>query len=378
MNNEHSMDNRDGGYPMTIEVKRAAALSAGLLAALLVGCGGQAQAGANDGANETPGFQRIINVQVAALAASAFDEEIRLTGTVEANRDVQISAEEGGVIRQLLVEKGRRVSAAQPIAKIDDAVLAAQVEQARAQARLAQETWERRQRLYEQDKVGSELAYLESKYMAEQSAASLRALEERLARTMIRAPIAGILDDRMVEIGSMVSPGIPVARILQLDPVKVRAGVPERYALNVKRGDSVAVSFDALGGRSFSGTISYVGAAVDPGNRTFPVEFTVPNRDEAIKPEMVASVAIRSARVEDAIVVPQQALIRVEDGYVVFVAVDEGGETLARRREVQIGASQQNRVVVESGLQAGDRLIVVGQQQVAEGDRIRIVNGPQT
>ena len=360
---------------MTIEVKRRSAWGVLALALAVGACGGSAEAGASDEANAEPGFQRIINVQVSPIQPTAFDEEIRLTGTVEANRDVIISAEEGGVIRELFVEKGRRVQAGQPIARIDDAVLAAQVEQARAQARLAEETWQRRKRLYEEDKVGSELAYLESKYSAEQATASLRSLEERLARTTIKAPIAGILEDRRVEVGTMVSPGTPVARVLQLTPVKVAAGVPERYTQDVRSGDSVSVRFAALGGDSYTGTISYVGSAVDPGNRTFPVEFTLPNRDEAIKPEMVASVAIRSRRVEDAIVVPQQALIRVEDGYVVFVAEDEGGQTIARRRTVDVGASQQNQVQIRSGLAAGERLIVVGQQQVAEGDRIRIVDG---
>jgi len=300
-------------------------------------------------------------------------EYIHLTGTVEANRDVVVSAEESGVIRQVFMEKGTSVRAGQPIAKIDDRVLAAQVEQARAQAALAEETWQRRKRLWEEDRVGSELAYLEARYAAEQAAANLATLKQRLERTTVRAPIGGVLEDRRVEVGTMVSPGAVVARIVDLNPVKIAAGVPERYAADVLRGSEAVVTFDVLDGERFEGRISFVGSAVDPQSRTFPVEFTLPNPDRAIKPEMVAEMELTRRTLDDVLVVPQDALVRVEDGYVVFV-VEEGSEgVVARSRPVELGPSARNEVVIEEGIAAGDRLVVVGQQQVAAGDRVRIV-----
>jgi membrane fusion protein (multidrug efflux system) len=355
---------------------RARARWAGLVAlgTLVAGCGGDAEAGdAEPAAEAADGYTRIVNVEVRPVAPTSFVEEIPMTGAVEANRDVVVSAEETGPIRRLPVEKGSRVAQGQAIAAIDDAVLAAQVEQARAQATLAQETWQRRKRLFEQDRVGSELAYLEARYAAEQAQASLTALEERLSKTIIRAPISGILDSRDVEIGSMVTVGTPIARIIQVDTVKIKAGVPERYALAVRTGSSVRVTFDVLGGREYEAEISYVGAAVNPQNRTFPVEFRLPNDDETIKPEMVAKVSIVSAVVDDAIVVPQEALVRVEEGYVVYVVESQDGQEIARVREIERGTAQRNRVIIRSGLEAGDRLIVVGQQQVTDGDQIRVV-----
>lgn len=356
---------------------RAAWSRAGVVL-ILAACGGGAEAGdteeANAAAAET-GFARVVNVEVAPIAPEAFRETIRLTGTVAANRDVTVAAEEAGRIRSVFVDKGERVRTGQAIAKIADDGLAAQVEQARAQATLASETWQRRKRLYEEDQVGSELAYLEARYTSEQAAAALAALEDRLAKTVVRAPFAGVLDDRMVEVGSMVSPGAPVARVIDLDPVEIQAGVPERYALDVQRGAQVDVTFDVMAGQAFTGTISYVGAAVNAQSRTFPVEFTLPNAQDRIKPEMVANVAIVRRQREEAVVIPQGALVRVEDGYVAFVAEGSGDQAVARVRRVERGPAQNNRVVVESGLEAGDRLIVVGQQQVEDGDRIRIVTG---
>ena len=338
-------------------------------AAFLASCGGDAQA---DGpAEETEGFSRVINVEVAEVRPEQFLEQIRLTGVALADQDVLVAAEESGMIEEILVEKGARVSAGEPILRIDDDVLQAQVAQARAQAELAQQTWERRKRLWEDDRVGSEIAYLEARFAAEQTAANLEGLEARLARTVIRAPFDGVLDERRVEIGSMVSPGQTVARVVALARVKVAAGVPERYAPDVRTGGRATVYFDVLPGEAFPATIAYVGSSVSPQNRTFLIEIGMANPRSLVKPEMVANVVVDRRSVDDAIVVPQDALVRVEDGYVVFVAEDG----VAREREVVVGPSQNNRVVVESGLEAGDRLIVVGHRSVAEGDRLNVVGG---
>ncbi len=336
-----------------------------------LGCGG-AQA---EGAAGEEGYTRILNVEVEKVATTTFTETIRLTGTVQADKDVVISAEESGVIREIVVDKGRWVQEGQAIFRLDDDLLSSQVEQARALATLAQETWDRRKRLYEEDQVGSELAYLEAKYAAEQAAANLNLLEERLARTVIRAPISGILDSRQVEVGTMVGAGTPVARIVDTDPVKVTGGVPERYATDVRTGTGATVTFDVLPDQVFEGQISYVGAVVNPRNRTFPVELRLPNPGGMIKPEMVANVDMVRRILEEAMVVPQEALVRVEDGYVVFTVEAENGADMVRSNPVELGPAQQNEVVVLSGIEAGDRLIVVGQQTVAAGDRVTVVAG---
>lgn len=336
----------------------------------VAGCG-NAQADAEDTSDAA--FARVINVETRALETQPFTEEIRLTASVTANQDVQVAAQESGAIQSILVDKGTHVSKGQGIAKIDDAILSAQVDQARAQADLAQQTWDRRKRLYEEDQVGSEIAYLEAKFAAEQTAANLKALEERLARTTIRAPFEGVLDQRMIEVGTMVAPGQVVGRVVDLDPVKVVAGVPERYANDVHTGADVDVTFDVFQGQTFKAKIGYVGATVDPRNRTFPIEVVVPNAKGAIKPEMIANVSVARRELTDAVVVPQDALVRVENGYVVFVAEDTPSGTVARVRPVQTGPTQRNLVVIESGVSAGDRLIVVGQKSVADGDRINIV-----
>jgi RND family efflux transporter MFP subunit len=341
-----------------------------LLLALTFAACGDAEAGAGEG--EEP-FVRIINVETREVRPRPFVEQIRLTGTVKANQDVTISAQESGAVEEIVVDKGSAVQAGDALIRLDDRILSSQVAEARAQASLAEETWDRRRRLWEEDQVGSELAYLEARSNAEQARARLENLEERLRRTVIRAPITGMLEERHVEVGTLLSPGTPVARIVALNPVKVQGGVPERYAADVSRGAKATVTFDVLADQRFEGTMSYVGSTVNTSSRTFPVEFTLPNPGGAIKPEMVANIAVERRVIDDAIVVPQQALVRIAEGFVVFVVEGEGAEATANRRQVEVETSQQNQVVIRSGLDAGERLVVVGQNQVADGDRVRVV-----
>lgn len=343
-----------------------------VLTVSVAACGSAQADGAEDAASDEA-FVRVINVEVAPITIETFVEDIRLTSVAMANQDVMIEAEESGRITELFADRGDWVAAGEPIAKIDDRVLATQVAQARAAAELAEQTWQRRKRLWEEDQVGSEIAYLEARFSAEQAAATLEGLEERLDRTTIRAPFSGVLDERHVDVGASVGPGATVGRLVDTNPIKVFAGVPERYAPDVSVGAGAQVRFEALGQDVYNARIRYVGTAIDPRSRTFPVEIQLSNPNGAIKPQMVANMSIARQQVDEAIVVPQDALVRAEQGYVVYVAVEQGGNQVAERRPVVTGPSRRNLVVIEEGLEVGERLIVVGHKSVAGGDRINIV-----
>ena len=350
---------------------RARLLAAALLTAPLAACGGVGGAPSPEGAEL--GYRRVVNVEVDRLEPRSFTRVIRLPGVAWAMRDVVVSAEEAGVVRRIVRDKGRTVRAGQAILRFDDAILRAQVQAAAAQAEYAREVWERRKRLYEEDSIGSELSYHEARYTAEQTRGNLMALEERLARTTVTAPISGVLDDRLVEIGAMVSPGTPVARIVQTDTIRITAGAPERYALALPAGALASVSFDALGDETFEGEIGYVGAVVDSESRTFPIELNLLNPRDLIKPGMIAEISVVQEEIADALVVPQQALVAMENGHVVFVVEGDGDDARATARPVSVSISQGNDLILESGLFEGDLLVVVGQQGLTSGDRVRVV-----
>ena len=320
------------------------------------------------------GTTRTVNVEVAEIQPEDFTHFIRVVGTVEAERDVTVAAEEGGVVESLVAPKGAEVRAGAVLVRLDRDVLQAQLDQAEAQAELAEETWKRQKQLWEEDSVGTEIAYLQAKYNAETAAAQARQLRERVARTWVRAPVSGILDDRMVEVGTMVAPGAPVARILDVDTVKIVAGVPERYAPDVESDAGVLVNVDALRGREYRGRVDFLGSAVNRDNRTFQVEIVVPNPGLGIKPGMVANVEIAQRSIENALAVPRQAVLRRESGYELFVARETDDGWQAEALPVTLGVTRGDYVVVTDGLEPGDRVVVVGQQQIAEGDMLRITN----
>jgi RND family efflux transporter MFP subunit len=183
-----------------------------------------------------------------------------------------------------------------------------------------------------------------------------------------------VFDDKYVEIGEMVVPNAPVARVVAIDPVKVTAGVPERFALFVKPGAAAQVTFDILQDREFSGTIGFVGSSVEDRSRTFPIEIVLENPQRFVKPQMVANVQVVRSMLAEAVVVPQEVVIRDEGGYHVFVVVERDGVSIAEARAVTLGSAYDDRVVIEQGLEVGDRLITLGSQLVDDQSRIRIVS----
>jgi RND family efflux transporter MFP subunit len=313
---------------------------------------------------------RVVNVETIEVQPEPFADRVDATGQVMADRDVVVASEENGVVRAILVDKGARVSEGQALVRIDDRLLKAQHDQAVSEAALARETYERQRRLWEEDSIGSELTFLRAKYGAETADANARGLATRLERTTIRAPIGGILDARMVEVGSTLSPGSPVGRIVDADPLKVIAGVPERYAGEVRTGANAIVSFD--NGRIVEARASFVGTAIDDQSRTFPIEVVVRNEDGMLKPGMVANVRVSRGSQREAILVPRDAVMRVQSGYILYVATERNGQWVAEARAVATGSGDAGRVVITDGLEAGEQVIVAGQQQVAGGDLIRV------
>ena len=336
----------------------------------LVGC--QSTEGASvDAAEENV---RVINVEVALVVTGGFADFIRVTGEAEAMHDITLSAEETGRILAFPAPKGSWVGAGAVVAELDSEILASQVREARESAQLADEQFERQRRLWEEEKIGSEIAFLQARTNAAVAHARLETFEARLARTKIRTPVAGIFDEKYAEVGEMAMPGARIARVVASQQVKVTGGVPERDALAIQTGARAVVTFDVIPGERFSGRIRYVGATVDPVNRTVPIELVLDNPGLRIKPRMVANVQVARARLADVVVVPQQVVLRTEDGFEVFVVVDEEGRPVARRRPVTVGASAENQVVITDGLAPGDVLVTLGQQLVDDGSRVRIVN----
>jgi RND family efflux transporter MFP subunit len=341
------------------------------------GCSRGEAAAASDTEGTVQSNVRVVNVEATPVALGEFTGYIRVTGEVEALYDVTISAEESGRIERFLVEKGKRVRSGQAIAKLENDLLSAQVDEARASAQLAREEYERQRMLWEQDSIGTEMAFLQRRYASEMAAARLASLEARLERTEIVSPVTGTFEEKLLEVGEMAMPGAPVVRVVATDRVKIAAGVPERYARTVVVGDETIVTFDIFPDRQFLGEVSFAGASVDSRSRTFRIEIILDNPEGMMKPAMVANLQVEREHLVDVISAPQQVVLRSAEGYKVFVAERQGDSYVARARTVELGAVSGDEVVIANGLEVGELLVTVGQQLVDDGSPIRLVGGEQ-
>ncbi len=363
---------------MTTRIHRGRLVALALVAASLglAACGSNQAAEKDktaDGAQKkAAAMQRVaVNVETKQVQPETFDDVIEVVGTVKPEEDIMVASEESGKVARWLVAKGSYVKAGQPLVKLDDDMLRSQLAQAQAQLNIAKVNADKNQQVYTDAGAVAEVAVTTAKYNVDAAQAQVDLLKTRIAKTTITAPVSGRIDDRLIDIGEMVPPGGPVARLIQAGTVKVSAGVPERYVEGLRVGLPVEMTFDALGGRKVSGKITYVGSMISQNDRTLPIEIAMPNRDNAFAPEMVANLRIIRDVLHDVLVVPRTAAVRVEDGFQIYVAERQGSDGyVATARPVTLGASDHGGVVVESGLKPGDRIITVGQQKINPGEAV--------
>ncbi len=268
-----------------------------------------------------------------------------------------------------LVPKGAHVKAGQPIAQIDDALLRAAFDAANAQYLIAQTNYEKQKKVYDEQAL-SELQLKTFEYQRDAAKAGADLARARLDKLTIKSPIAGILDARLIDAGEMVGPGVPVAHVVNLGALKVEVGVPERYSSNLSVGDPVQLRVDALPGETFRGGIKFVGAAVNRDSRSIPVEISIAGGGK-LKPDMIATASVTLGMKKNCIVISQDYLQTVDKDRTVVYVENNG---VAEERVLTLGGTDGNNVLVLAGLNAGDRLITLGFQNVAGGQKLVVEN----
>jgi RND family efflux transporter MFP subunit len=350
-------------------------IAATAIASVLASCSGEAsQVEQANGATLAQEQVRIVNVESMTIDAEPFQDFLSVIGTVKAAEDINLAAEGSGRIVDMMVRRGSRVAKGAPIAKIDDEQIVLEVDRLRAQNENARENYERRKAIWEKDKIGSELDLIATKTTFEQTQAALKLLELQLERTVIRAPFNAVVEDIISEVGETVAPGTPVVRLISDGTVRVRAGVPARYAESVRVGDSVDITFEEFRDDVIQSTVVFVGSSIDPQARTFTVEANIPNRGNRFKIDMVSNVRIKTRSFDEVLVLPQEYVFRNEEGYQVYlVGTDDNGNPIAVSRQVSTGAMFNNRVVITDGLNIGDEVITTGAASVENRTRINVV-----
>ncbi|WP_029038232.1 efflux RND transporter periplasmic adaptor subunit [Salinimicrobium xinjiangense] len=312
-------------------------------------------------------------VSVRQVKDSLFKHYVELPGDVETKQNITIYPEFSGVLLNVNVNEGDRVQKGQILARIDEGGLGSQLAQLEAQAALAKTTFERQQRLWEQN-IGSEIQYLEAKTNYEAMQNSVDQLRSQLAKTVVRAPFSGVIDEIFTEQGEVVAPGQSrLFRLINLSDMYISAAVPESYLGSIKKGTEVMVEIAATG-TSFESTVRQVGNFVNPNNRTFEIQVAVPSNNEQIKPNLIATVKLNDYTSEEAIIIPENVILKNSAGenvaYVVTKQTDSTG--VAERRILETGRSYDNSVEILSGLQAGELVITSGARSIQEGEQVKI------
>jgi RND family efflux transporter MFP subunit len=314
-----------------------------------------------------------VPVVAQAVTRSSRPWSTTASGIVQPNTSVDVAFEVPGKVVMVAPDEGQSVRAGQAIAALDPTDYRLAVEQASAQADRAARDRDRNQPLLAAGSIApADMDHLETG--ARQSAAAADLAKKKLADAHLTAPISGIIARRAIEVGATVSPAQPVFTIVDLDPVRVRVGVPEGDIGHVTEGAAATIRVPALDA-SFAGRVSLIGVAADAATRSYTVEIKVPNSARRMRAGMVAEATIENGQRVSAIMVPASAVLHdggVNGTPIVYVLDREGARVHARR--VTTGAARGDSIEITSGIAAGDQVVVAGQQRVRDGARVQLVS----
>ncbi|MDY8136849.1 efflux RND transporter periplasmic adaptor subunit [Aquimarina sp. 2201CG5-10] len=305
-----------------------------------------------------------------------FNHYLELQGSVETKQNIVLYPEMGGVLTNVYVKEGQRVSKGQLLARIDDGGLSQQLSQLEVQAQLAKTTFDRQKRLWEQ-KIGSEIQYLQAKANYEAQENAVNQIKRQLAKTTVTSPFSGIVDDVIAEQGSVVAPSqTQLIRVVNLTNMYIETEVPESYVTSITNGKKVEVYFPVLG-KTVETKIRQVGNYINPNNRSFKVEIEVPNKDRIIKPNLTAKVKINDYTNEKAILIPQNILSENSNGdQYTYVTSEKDAQNVAQAKRVivETGKTQGDLIEILNGIKNGDALISEGARSVRDGQNVEIIN----
>lgn len=315
-------------------------------------------------------------VEVATARADTVVDAILASGQIEAIQSVELRPDIEGRLAQILVREGAEVAKGAPLFKVDDGELTAQVARAAADRDLANQALERTR-----DLIGQRASSQADLERAEATARSTRAeydlLALRLARTTVRAPFAGVVGQRFVSLGDYVTTSTRLASVQTVNPQRAAFQVPERYAAALKVGQRVVFRVAALPGKEYSGLVDFVDPVVQLPGRTITVKAEVPNPKRELQAGMFIDARLATDVRPSAVVIPEDAILPIQGTTYVWVAK----EGKASRRQVTLGVRTPGWVEARTGIEAGEAVVVGGQERLAEGapvapkvvDRTRVV-----
>lgn len=316
--------------------------------------------------------KRHILITTLAVKQDNFTHFFEVQGNIEADKNVLLYPEMGGVIRRILVEEGQRVKKGAVLVDLDTELVELKIKEVENSLELSTTTYDRQKRLWDQ-KIGSEMQYLQAKNQKESLENNLASLKAQLRKNRVVAPFDGIIDEIFPKEGELTSPQTPMLRLVNLDKVYVKADVSESYLGKVQKGTEVEVFFPAFN-KSVNAEVDMTGNFINPNNRTFKINVNIDNKDNFVKPNLMAYVKIKDFEQSNAIIVPERLIQEMPDGSkFIYVAGKSKGVTTVSKRDLKIGLSYKDETLVVSGLSASDVLVNKGARSIKDGQTVQVM-----
>ena len=326
--------------------------------------------------------EKIINIKVITTQKMPVRPYIEAVGTLQPWDEVIISPEVDGIIKEIPVEEGFPVTKGMFLLKINDidyrlGVQTAEAALGQAQAGLnnAKIMFDRMEALYKQSGVSKQDFDNASTRLdvstqdVERAKAALSIAKERLSRVILRSPINGMIKQKAVTTGMFVKTGMPLLNLIQIDPLFLTFSVTEKDVGTLKRGQDVVFSVDAFPNREFKGKVDIIYPNVDEHSRMLKVEALIPNRSLELKPGFFSRVMVYTGAQKEAVLIPITSILY--EGTKVRVFLNENNK--ARERYLKLGRKYGEMMEITEGLQAGEKLVVVGQNTLTDGVNVRVV-----
>lgn len=304
-----------------------------------------------------------VPVFVKKLTPEKFSHFIKANGSVEARKEAFISPETNGQIKTIHVEEGDHVSKGQLLVSLSTSVIRSNIKEVKTNLELAKETYEKQKRLWE-EKVGSEMEYLQAKNRKESLEGKLETLQEQQEMTRIKAPYKGIVEKIFQKKGEMGSPGVQILHIVNMTKLKVKAELSEEYLRHVQEGDQVEIRFPSYPEMKIEIPITRKGSVIDKESRTFTIEAKLDNSNRKIKPNQIAVVKARDFSSDSALVVPSNVIKQDMKGDYVYIVEEKNGKKLAKKVYVKPGKSYNNQTII-TGVREGQHVITDGYTKVS-------------
>ena len=310
-----------------------------------------------------------VKVKTIQVKTSVTYEEKQFSGTVEESNESALSFSVMGTVQSVCIKPGDHVKAGQLIASLDQTTISNNYQAAKATLNQAEDAYRRMKELYEKGSL-PEIQWIETESKLQQAKSMEEIALKNLKDCQLYAPYDGVIAEKSIEVGQNVAPGIPIAKLIAVNELKVKISVPETEISSISTQQKATIKIPALNNQSFNGIVTEKGIAANPLSRSYDVKIKITDKNKELMPGMVAEVMLQTSKDEKPLYIIPYHIVQLDEHNNSFVWINNHGK--AQKRNIICGEFVSNGVIVLSGLNENDEIIIEGQQKVCENTNLSL------